>query len=115
MSVLCCHVPDFLWSLAQRRQPELSDHPVAFVGPDDLIWATGPVAHKLGVMAQMSLRQAHFQCSDLRLLPIDLIESQAAQNAFLSTLATWELPLEENSWGHAYIDLHRVATTRAQA
>ncbi len=112
MSVICCHVPDFLWTLAQRRQPELSDQPMAFVGPDDLIWAAGPMAHKLGIMPQMSLRQAHFQCSDLRLLPIDLAESQAAQNAFLSALGTWELPLEENSWGHAYIDLHTIASSR---
>jgi nucleotidyltransferase/DNA polymerase involved in DNA repair len=114
MSVLCCHVPDFLWSLAQRHQPELSEHPIALVGPDDLIWATAPLAHKLGVMPQMTLRQAQSHCSDLRLLPVDLVESQAAQHSFLSTLATWELPLEENSWGHAYIDLHTVATTRSQ-
>ena len=114
MSVLCCHVPDFLWSLAQRHQPELATDPVALVGPDELIWAAGTAAQKLGIMPQMSLRQAHFQCSDLRLFPVDLAESQAAQNAFLSTLATWELPLEENSWGHAYIDLHSVASTRGQ-
>lgn len=114
MSVLCCHVPDFLWSLAQRHQSESSDHPLALVGPDELIWAAGSVAQKLGVMPQMSLHQAQSHCSDLRLLPIDLAESQAAQTAFLSTLATWELPLEENSWGHAYIDLHSVATERGQ-
>ncbi len=114
MSVLCCDVPDFLWSLALRRQPELSTQPAALVGPDEMIWAAGAVAHQLGVIPQMTLRKAQFHCPDLRLLPIDLAESQAAQHAFLSTLATWELPLEENSWGHAYIDLHTVATTRSQ-
>src|SRR3954462_12905075 len=112
MSVLCCHVPDFLWSLAQRRQPDLSSHPTALIGPDEVIWAAGALAHQLGVMPQMSLRQAQSHCSDLRLIPIDLAESQAAQQSFLSTLAAWELPLEENSWGHAYIDLHNVAITR---
>jgi nucleotidyltransferase/DNA polymerase involved in DNA repair len=114
MSVLCCHVPDFLWSLAQRRQPELSAHPSALVGPDELIWATGAMAHQSGVAAQMTLRQALSHCPDLRLLLVDLAESQAAQQAFLSTLATWELPLEENSWGHAYIDLHPVTSVRSQ-
>jgi nucleotidyltransferase/DNA polymerase involved in DNA repair len=62
----------------------------------------------------MTLRQAQSHCSDLRLLPIDLAESQAAQQSFLETLASWELPLEDNSWGHAYIDLHSVATTLVQ-
>jgi nucleotidyltransferase/DNA polymerase involved in DNA repair len=114
MSVICCRIPNLLWTLAAQRQPDLIAHPAALVGPDDLIWAAGPQARAAGVLRQMTLRQAYTHCPELVLQPVALDECQSVQDTLLSTLATWELPLEETHWGHAYLDLHTVATTRLQ-
>jgi nucleotidyltransferase/DNA polymerase involved in DNA repair len=60
----------------------------------------------------MNLRQAQSTCPELVLHPVDLHECQTVQDTLLNTLTTWGLPLEEIGWGHAYLDLHLLATTR---
>lgn len=110
MSVLCCRVPDFLVGLAVRREPELAARPLALLGPDERVWAASPQAHSAGVRIQMAPRRAQAHCPDVVLRSLDLAQAQAEQHAFLDELARWELPVEETSWGAAYVDLHQVAT-----
>ena len=74
----------------------------------------GHSARAAGVLRQMNLRQVHAHCPELLLQPVGLEECQAVQDALLSTLAAWQLPVEEMHWGQAYLDLHTVATTRQQ-
>jgi nucleotidyltransferase/DNA polymerase involved in DNA repair len=106
MSVLCCRIPDFLFGLALRRDPGLSGRAVALLGSDERVGAASPAARQCGVLTQMTARQAQVRCPDVRLHPLDQLESQVEQSAFLAELRRWELPVEELGWGSAYVDLH---------
>ena len=113
MSVLCCQIPNFLISLACRQTPAWANHPLALLGPDERVWAASLPAARCGVQVQMRPQQAQLCCPDVLLRPLDLAICQAEQSAFLATLATWELPVEPQAWGAAYVDLHTVAKTAA--
>jgi DNA polymerase IV len=114
MSVLCCYIPDFLVNLACRHQPDLATRPLALLGPDERICALSPAARAAGVHLALHPRQAQALCPELLLRPLALAACQAEQAAFLSVLATWQLPAEELSWGAAYLDLHTLATDPAR-
>ena len=49
------------------------------------------------------------RCPDIVLQSLDIQRSQEEQDAFLSTLMHWQLPVEAQSWGSAYVDLNHVA------
>jgi nucleotidyltransferase/DNA polymerase involved in DNA repair len=106
MSILCCHVPNFALTLTYRHHPTLVGQPLALLGPDEQVCAASPLARQAGVRLAMTPRQAQLRCPDLLLRPLDLAQCQAGQDAFLSALGQWELPVETQSWGLAYIDLH---------
>lgn len=112
MSVLCCTIPDFLTKLHLRSQGAASAHPFALVGPDERICGVSPLARQEGVARTMTPKQGLLRCPDLRLQPLDLPLCQAEQAAFLDRLARWELPVEEQGWGAAYVDLHPISQDR---
>jgi len=117
MSVLCCRIPDFLLNLACHSQDaapeELQRRPLALlagsVGAGEHVCAVSPAARQSGVRIDMSPRQAQMRCPDIEFRPLNSEVSRQEQGAFLSTLAEWQLPVEAQSWGLAYIDLHGVA------
>ncbi|HXF63380.1 MAG TPA: hypothetical protein VNK95_17255 [Caldilineaceae bacterium] len=109
MSILCCRVPDFALALTYRERADWCDQPLALLGLEERICALSPAARRNGVRLGMTPRQAQMRCADLQMQPVDLNECREAQAALLSTLGRWELPVEEQSWGLAYIDLHTVA------
>lgn len=113
MSVLCCRVPHLLITLACRRTPALAGRPLALLGPDERVWAASPAALRLGVGVQLRAQQARALCPDLLLHPLDLQDAEAQQGALLAELAEWQLPVEPQSWGGAYVDLHAVAESAA--
>lgn len=113
MSVLCCCIPDLLITLACRHAPGWAGRPLALLGPDERVWAASPVAAHSGVQPQMRAQQAQIACPDLLLQPLDLLAAQATQNALLAELAEWQLPVEPQSWGSAYVGLHTVAKNAA--
>ena len=113
MSVLCCYVPNFLVQLTRRTLPRLADRPVALLGPDERVWAVSAEAWQEGVRREMRPQQALTRCPDLYLKPVDMEQGQTEQQAFLDTLLTWGLPVEAQTWGAAYVDLHQVAVDRA--
>ena len=113
MSILCCHIPDFLIALHTRRWPEENARPLALVGEDERLWAASPKAQGSGVLVGMTPRQAQMRCPDVKLRPLDNTESEAEQQAFLYTLGCWELPVESLGWGGAYLDLHTLATHKS--
>ena len=113
MSVLCCHVPDLLIELACRREPWWRGLPLALLGPDERVWAVSPAAAQCGVQVEMRPQQAQVACPELLLRPLDLAAAEMEQGALLAVLAQWELPVEPQSWGMAYVDLHSVAKTAA--
>lgn len=114
MSVLCCTIPNFLLNLAYQHQPGWADHPLALLGPDERVCALSAQAAHAQVQLQMTPRQAQLRCPELRLRPLDLAASLTAQQALISTLAAWGLPVEECDWGRAYLALHTVAPSAAQ-
>lgn len=122
MSVLCCRVPDFLLTLHApgthaTTVPDTSsagDVPAALLGPDQRICAVSAAARQRGVHVEMTPQQARMRCPDLCLNPVDLARSQAAQTAFLQVLRQWGLPIETQSWGLAYIDLHELTRARSE-
>lgn len=113
MSVLCCRIPDFLVTLAVRRTPALAGRPLALLGGDARVWAASPVAQQEGVAAGMAARQARALCPDLLLQPVESTDAEGRQEGFLAEVARWELPLEVQGWGAAYVDLRGVAATPA--
>lgn len=114
MSVVCCRVPDFLIGLAQRQEPKWMGRPLALLGADERISAISPEARLSGIALQMSARQAQMRCPEVLLSPLDTAACQAEQSAFVGTLAECGLPVEAQTWGVAYVDVHEVAST-AQA
>ncbi|MBK8049828.1 MAG: hypothetical protein IPK16_23610 [Anaerolineales bacterium] len=66
-----------------------------------------------GVQVQMRPQEAQFACPAVILRPIDVAAAQEIQDAFLAQAATWQLPVEPQAWGMAYLDLHTVAKNRA--
>ena len=113
MSVLCCRVPNFLVGLATRQHPEWKDRPLALIGAEGHIWAASPEARQSGVFAQMSPRQAQTRCPDVLLRTLDVQQCETEQGALLGTLAQSGLPVEAQSWGAAYVDLHEVVSLRS--
>ena len=113
MSVLCCHVPHLLIELACRREPRWRGLPLALLGPDERVWAVSPAAAQCGVQVEMRPQQAQVACPELLLRPLDLAAAEMEQGTLLAVLAQWELPVEPQSWGMAYVDLHSVAKTAA--
>ena len=109
MSVLCCHIPDFLLTLACRTQPDAATRPFALLGPDERVCAVSAPARQSGVCREMPARQAQMRCPDISLRPLDIQTSQEEQDAFLGTIAHWQLPVEAQGWGSAYVDLSQVA------
>ena len=57
----------------------------------------------------MRAQQARAACPDLLLRTLDLAVAEAEQSALLAELAEWQLPVEPQSWGSAYVDMHAVA------
>ena len=112
MGVLCCRIPDFLIHLTYRRQPSLKERPLALLGPDERVVAVSPHARRAHVAVEMTPRQAQMRCADVALRPLDMAWCQSEQVAFLAALGLWELPVEWQSWGLAYVDLHGLAQTR---
>lgn len=113
MSVLCCRVPDLLVSLACRRSPDLANHPLALLGPDERVWAVSSQALHCGVQVQMRAQQAQIACPALLLRPLDLDAAEAEQGALLAELAAWQMPVEPLGWGGVYVGLHGVADDAA--
>lgn len=111
MSVLCCRIPNFLIALACRQQPAWAERPLALLGPDERVWAVSPAAQRYGVQPQMRPQQAQIYCPEVLLRSLDAGASQAEQAAFLAAAAQWELPVEPQEWGVAYVDLHSVGAT----
>lgn len=109
MSVLCCHIPEFLTNLTLVRQPRLAAYPLALLGPDERVWAVSAAARSQGIQVEMRPHQAQMHCPDVHLASLDLVHCQAEQQAFLALLAQWGLPVEERGWGSGYVDLHAVA------
>lgn len=114
MSVLCCHIPDFLIRLETLRTGRQEEQPLALLGEDGLLWAASPSARGYGVWPGLSPRQASMRCPELLVRSLDSAQAQAEQEHFLHTLGRWELPVEPLGWGAAYMDLHRLATGREQ-
>ena len=108
MSVLCCHIPDFLIRV-HRHHAGNGDPPLALVGGDDQVWAVSTRAQALGVAPGMTPQQARMRCPELRLCPLEMGPVQAAQMAFQAELQEWALPVELADWGLAYLDLHEIA------
>jgi nucleotidyltransferase/DNA polymerase involved in DNA repair len=113
VSVLCCHVPNLLIEIACRREPGWRGRALALLGPDERVWAVSPAAAECGVQVEMRPQQAQIACPELLLRPLELATAEAEQGALLAALAEWELPVEPQTWGVAYVDLHSVAKTAA--
>jgi len=111
-SVMCCYAPDFLIAGACGGGPGWAEQPVALLGDDERVAATTPAARRSGVQVAMRSQAARLACPNLRLLPLDLHVSRAHQAAYLAVLGEWELPVEVQGWGLAYIDLRGVAESR---
>ena len=114
MSVLCCQIPDFLIKLHQRRYPATTAQPLALLGPDETVCAVSALAAQCGVQPQMKPPQALMRCPDLRVQPVAMADCQAEQDALLALLAGWGLPVEEQGWGAAYVDLQAISRVRAE-
>jgi DNA polymerase-4 len=114
MSVLCCHIPDFLLRLHLRRFPQDADLPLALLGGDDRLCAVSPLAQACGVTVDSTARQARMRCPDLSLRPLQGDEAEAEHAAFLGGLSSGGLPVEALGWGAAYLDLHWLATEKGK-
>lgn len=112
MSVLCCHIPDFLLAVTRRHEPELAraEHPIALLGSDQMVWAASLAARAEGIRAGMSPRQARARCPDVCLRPLDTAACEAEHHALLGVMARTGLPTETQDWGVVYVDLRPVTT-----
>ncbi len=111
MSVLCCHLPDFVLELSRRRDPALSGRVglLLLLDEQERVCALSPEARRAGLRRGMPAREARRRCPEARLRPLDWPACQAEQAVFLAQLGQWELPVEELAWGAAYLDLGAVA------
>jgi nucleotidyltransferase/DNA polymerase involved in DNA repair len=109
MSVLCCHIPDFLLHIAGRSYSDATTRPFALIDPEERICAASAPARESGVRRDMPARQAQMRCPDIMLQPLDIQSSQEEQDALLGALTQWQLPVEAQTWGAAYVDLNQVA------
>jgi len=113
MSVLCCHIPDFLLKLHTLHNPVWAGVPLALLDVDKRVLAVSPEASACGVGKQLTTKQAQMRCPDIRLHPMDSGQANAEQEGFLSILRALELPVEVLDWGAAYVDLHTVTERRS--
>lgn len=117
MSVLCCHLPDFVLELSRRREPRSAERagPLLLLDAEERVCALSPEARRAGLRRGMPAREARRRCPEARLRPLDGPACQAGQAAFLAELGQWELPVEELGWGAAYLDLAAVAARPEEA
>jgi DNA polymerase IV len=109
MSVLCCQISDFLLATDVRERPQPEGRPLALLGPDGRVWAASPEAQVCGVRAAMTPRQTLARCPDAAVRDLDLAACEHAQRAFVGSVAEFGLPVEEQTWGSAFVDLRPVA------
>ena len=109
MSVLCCHIPDFLY---RCQEASLSTQPVVLLGPDETVWALSPTARQAGLGRGLRPRQVQARCPEALIQPLALAAGHQTQQAFLQTLGALGLPVEAFDWGAAYVDLHTVASEK---
>ncbi len=114
MSVLCCHISDFLIRLHLRRFPQEMERPLGLLGSDERLCAVSPLAQQCGVIEGMTARQARMRCPDLALFALDGREAEAEQHAFVGSLSAGGLPVESLGWGAAYLDLRWLATEKGK-
>jgi nucleotidyltransferase/DNA polymerase involved in DNA repair len=115
MSILCCHIPEFLFASAALAHPEWRKQPVALLGSDERVWAASQPARESGVHIGLTPRQAHARCPDAVIHSLNLQTSEDFQSAFLSVLAQTGLTVEVQDFGAAYVDLKPVVTSPADA
>lgn len=115
MSVLCCRIPDFLLRLAERDQPTAMQRPLALLGANERVLAVSPAARQAGVRVEMTPGTAQARCPDLRLRTLDTESCRVEQSAFLDTVSRWQLPVEAQGWGMAYVDMQDMARSHAEA
>jgi len=108
MSVLYCHVEQFLYRVTCQAQPALSGRPVALLGPDDKVAAVSPEAAATGLAPGMRPQEVRTRCPDAGLYPLDLQVVYSAALGLRQALRGLELPLEVAGWGSAYLDLRPV-------
>ena len=109
MSVLCCLIPDLPIALACRQHPAWARQPLALLGPDTTVWTASAAARRSGVQVGMRPHQAQLCAPDVRLQPLAMNQVQEVQSMLEAALAAWELPVEAQAWGMAYVDVHAVA------
>lgn len=112
MSILCCHIPDFLIRLTQReadsRRESASRKPVVLLDDEERVCAASAEAARDGVLIGMRPAMALMRCPDAAFRPLDAPAARAANDALIETLAAWELPVEASAWGSAYIDMRQI-------
>jgi nucleotidyltransferase/DNA polymerase involved in DNA repair len=62
MSVLYCTVPHFAAALARRDNPDLQNHPLVLVGPEQRVLDVSAEAAACGVAIGMTARVAEIRC-----------------------------------------------------
>jgi hypothetical protein len=112
MSVLHATIPDFLATLARRREPGLEDHPFALLDEEESVCAASSSAYMLGVFLGMPARQARTCSPDLLFRTLDQEESESHHTALLAQMGRWQLPVESAGLGAGWIDLHTLDMTR---
>ena len=113
IGILCCYVPNFLIASACCDQPGWTERPLALLGADERVVAVSAAARRSGVQIAVRAQAARLACPDLHLQPLNIQASQARQTAYLAALGEWELPVESQGWGLAYIDLNGIAHSTA--
>ncbi len=105
MSVLYCTVPYFVAALARRDNPDLQNHPLVLVGPEQRVLGVSAESAASGVAVGMTARVAEIRCPEAHLLDADPDRCRETSETLLQLLERISPKVEPHGWGGAYVDL----------
>lgn len=116
--IACLLVPNFPLAARLRREPQLTETPVAMVeadGTTPVVLAVSGRARRQGVRPGLSLPQARAIYPDLIARPRDRAMEQSAQETLLETALTLSPLIENSAPGCIYLDLGGMGSEEAVA
>jgi nucleotidyltransferase/DNA polymerase involved in DNA repair len=115
MSILYCAIPHFPAALTRRDHPELREHPLILIDPEDRVFAASEEAATCGVVAGIAVHTAQIHCPEAHLMEADLAGCRREFEILLQLLEHTGPKVEPHGWDAAYVDLGDLARDHANA
>ena len=115
MSIMYCVIPHPAVALARRQRPELAEHPLVVMGPQERVFDASVEAVSCGITGGMTAQMAQVRCPEARIVDADLVRCREVTQTLLNTLEQFSPTVEPHGIRAAYVDLGSMESDRKKA